>query len=477
MVRAIAAVLGAVWLLVACGPGDGTMCDDAACLEQPFATCRPARATFTEAPGAVAYRVVGTEADGCAVRFRYLDNDDRAAETQSLTMILDSDRPLQPQVRAAVGGCLSGDREAIARHRCDGPLVATAREGGAMLPSALPALTGRPYQPPAIRAPRYLDTARVGDVARYLEHGEPPDGADTRRSLLFRTVAVGGTPPDLMVDHVDSSPARGAGTQYHVRYIQALRERFDFADFTAAEPATIAFRGRDWPGALRHAVRADGARLRFAFIPQVPAGGLVRVGVVADDGAIVPWFSLAGHGRSAALPPMAGDGMPEPRAPNAAGSVDHWAAYYNDAEALRAADQVAGWLERWRAAGEPGIDADLIRGTAWTAEMFSEAITKGARPAFDDDDRTLDQRLGFVALSGLDGPSAGFRVVRAHRERGRVRLAIVFTGRDGDTARAIYHLKRHDRWKQPGSYFALVNVAYPARDTDLHSSFRDGGTP
>ena len=476
MARAIVAVPGAAWLLVACGTGGGTMCDDAACLEQHFAACRPARTVFTEAPGAVAYRVVGPEADGCAVQFRFVDNADRAAEAQPLTMILDSDRPLQPQVRAAVGGCLDGDREAIVRHRCDGALVAAIRAGGSMLPSAPPALVGRPYEPPAIRAPRYLDTARVGDVARYLEHGEPPDGADTRRSLLFRTVAVGGTPPDLMVDHIDGSPARGAGTHYHVRYIQALRESFDFADFTAAEPATIAFRGRDWPGALRHAVRADGARLRFAFIPQVPAGGLVRVGIVAGDGVVTPWFSLAGHTASGALPAVPSDGMPAPRAPAAAGEA-HWVAYYSDAEALRAADQVAGWLRRWRAAGEPGIDADLIWRTAWTSEMFSEAITKGARPAFDDDHRTLDQRLGFVALTGLDGPSAGFRVVRAHGDRHRVRLAIVFTGRDGDTARAIYHLKRHDRRKQPGSWFALVNVAYPARDTDLHSSFRDGGTP
>ena len=120
-------------------------CDDTACMQAAFADCRGARYTAAGGPlGAAEYEILPTSEPGCAVMFEYSNNPNPAWVGKPLILVLDNAQPLAPQLKAAVGACLTGGAQADARYQCNGPLAGIAGGGGAPAPAGGPQFADGP---------------------------------------------------------------------------------------------------------------------------------------------------------------------------------------------------------------------------------------------------------------------------------------------------------------------------------------------
>lgn len=100
------------------------------CFTDRFAHCEPARFTSgRHFDSQVRYRIAGRSDGECTVQMRYLANPNPAWVNKPLNMVLDPGKPFAPQLKDAVGQCLSN--AAPMDYQCSGPLRGARTWGAA----------------------------------------------------------------------------------------------------------------------------------------------------------------------------------------------------------------------------------------------------------------------------------------------------------------------------------------------------------
>jgi hypothetical protein len=114
--------------------GAGERCETRECFARAVAECREVRFSSARAAGARArYQVLGPTDDGaCRISLTYRSNPNPDWVDRPLTFVLDPGQPVEPQLEAAVSGCLTARP---GNFHCGGPLYeavsATGESDGA----------------------------------------------------------------------------------------------------------------------------------------------------------------------------------------------------------------------------------------------------------------------------------------------------------------------------------------------------------
>lgn len=115
-------------------------CTTKACFSTEFADCKSATYTTDSYAGSVArYHILGPVEDRCQVQMSYATNPNPMWQGKSLTILLDTEKPFEWQMKEAIRSCLTNDTPG--KYQCDGTLHGIAVSGGGQ---AGVAATGNP---------------------------------------------------------------------------------------------------------------------------------------------------------------------------------------------------------------------------------------------------------------------------------------------------------------------------------------------